>query len=113
VDGVGVLTIESSLSFGANGSYNWSFDPNSVQADEVRAAGVTIDANARFTALGRRGATLPIGTVFTAINNSSILPISGTFRNLAEGEVITANGNNFQASYEGGDGNDLTLTVVP
>lgn len=113
VDGVGVLTIESSLSFGANGSYNWSFDPNSVQADEARAAGVTIDANARFTALGRRGATLPIGTVFTAINNSSISPISGTFRNLAEGEVITANGNNLQASYEGGDGNDLTLTVVP
>jgi hypothetical protein len=23
------------------------------------------------------------------------------------------NGNNLQASYSGGDGNDLTLTVVP
>jgi hypothetical protein len=26
---------------------------------------------------------------------------------------VTVNGNNFQASYTGGDGNDLTLTVVP
>ena len=25
---------------------------------------------------------------------------------------MTINGNNFQANYEGGDGNDLTLTVV-
>ena len=53
------------------------------------------------------------GTVFTAISNTSANPISGTFSNLADGSVFTANGNNFEASYEGGDGNDLTLTVVP
>jgi hypothetical protein len=29
------------------------------------------------------------------------------------GALGTANGNTFQASSEGGDGNDLTLTVVP
>ena len=40
-------------------------------------------------------------------------PITGTFNNLGEGEIITVNGNNFQASYSGDDGNDLTLTVVP
>ena len=27
--------------------------------------------------------------------------------------ILTVNGNNLKASYEGGDGNDLTLTVVP
>ena len=36
-----------------------------------------------------------------------------TFSNLADGSTFTANGNTFQANYEGGDGNDLTLTVVP
>jgi hypothetical protein len=40
-------------------------------------------------------------------------PIAGTFANLPDGSIITIKGNNLRASYEGGDGNDLTLTVVP
>jgi hypothetical protein len=38
---------------------------------------------------------------------------SGTFSNLVDGSTFASNGNNFQVNYEGGDGNDLTLTVVP
>ena len=34
------------------------------------------------------------------------------FSNLADGGTIVAGSNTFQADYEGGDGNDLTLTVV-
>jgi hypothetical protein len=30
-----------------------------------------------------------------------------------DGGILTVNGNNLQASYTGGGGNDLTLTVVP
>ena len=33
--------------------------------------------------------------------------------NLPDGSTFTAGRNNYQASYEGGTGNDLTLTVVP
>lgn len=113
VSGVGVLTLQSTLSFAANSAYNWNFAPDSVEADEVTALGVTIAPGARFVAVGRRGTTLPLGTIFVAINNTSSLPIEGTFTNLADGAVLTVNGNNFQASYSGGDGNDLTLTVVP
>jgi hypothetical protein len=47
------------------------------------------------------------------ITNTSATAISGTFVTLPDGGVITFGGNNFQANYEGGDGNDLTLTVVP
>jgi hypothetical protein len=57
--------------------------------------------------------SLPPGTVFTVISNTSANPINGTFSNLADGAIINVNGNNLQASYSGGDGNDLTLTVVP
>jgi hypothetical protein len=53
------------------------------------------------------------GTVFTPISNAAATPIAGTFANLADGATITIGANTFQASYEGGDGNDLTLTVVP
>ena len=47
------------------------------------------------------------------ISNTSATPIAGTFSNLPDGAIVNVNGNNLQASYEGGDGNDLTLTVVP
>ena len=47
------------------------------------------------------------------INNIAATRIKGTFSNLADGSIITIGSNTFQVSYEGGDGNDLTLTVVP
>jgi hypothetical protein len=34
------------------------------------------------------------------------------FANVPNGSVITID-NNLKASYEGGDGNDLTFTVMP
>jgi hypothetical protein len=56
---------------------------------------------------------LQSGLAYTIISNTSANPISGTFSNLAEGAIVNVNGNNLQASYTGGDGNDLTLTVIP
>ena len=56
---------------------------------------------------------LPGGTVITPINNTAATAISGTFSNLPDGGTITVGSNTFQASCEGGDGNDVTLTVVP
>jgi FG-GAP-like repeat len=53
------------------------------------------------------------GTVFTIIDNQdNTFPIDGTFNGLAEGAIITANGKDYQISYVGGTGNDVTLTVV-
>jgi len=77
----------------------------------------TLLSNGDVLVAGGLGAgILPIGTAFTAIDNTSAAPISGTFANLADGSIINVGGiygNNYQVSYEGGDGNDLTLTVVP
>ena len=56
---------------------------------------------------------LTSGTVFTAIDNTATTASSGTFANLADGSILTLGRNKYQASYTGGDGNDLTLTVVP
>jgi hypothetical protein len=63
--------------------------------------------------IGTITGVLSQGFVLTLISNTSADPISGTFSNLADGSIVTIDGNNFQASYSGGDGNDLTLTVVP
>ena len=62
---------------------------------------------------GGIGSGLSLGAVITVISNTSATPISGTFSNLPDGSIITVGGKNCQVSYSGGDGNDLTLTVVP
>ena len=53
-----------------------------------------------------------VGTVFTIIDNQGSSAVTGTFNALVEGAVITANGKDYQISYVGGTGNDVTLTVV-
>ena len=55
--------------------------------------------------------TLTAGTVFTVINNTAATPIAGTFSNLADGSTLIVGSNTYKANYEGGTGNDLTLTV--
>ena len=84
-----------------------------MTADKVIANGVTINSAALFSLTDSGDTTLPVGTVLTVISNSGVPPVLGTFSNLPDGSTITAGNNTFQANYEGGDGNDLTLTVVP
>ncbi|MGI8956259.1 MAG: autotransporter-associated beta strand repeat-containing protein [Chthoniobacterales bacterium] len=109
------LTIQSSLTFQPQGGYNWSlrYKSRRSQSDSVIANGVTILSGATFTALPQVQGSLVTGTVFTVLSNTAATPIAGTFSNLADGGIIAVNGNNLQANYEGGDGNNLTLTVVP
>ena len=88
------------------GKSNWM--PTAGTELPCRAAGVrSLDSPIA------RGAVLALGTIFTAIDNTATTPIVGTFANLADGSTIIVGSNIFQADYEGGDGNDLALTVVP
>jgi autotransporter-associated beta strand protein len=109
------LTIQSALTFKADATYTYTFRAkrNRARTDKVIASGVTINSGATIALSGQTQGTLSQGLVLTLISNTSANPISGTFSNLPDGGIVTINGNNFQASYEGGDGNDLTLTVVP
>jgi autotransporter-associated beta strand protein len=109
----GTLTINSALTFNSLSTYQCVLNRSAPIAGQVIAPGVTIDSDVPFTFVDTGMGTLTVGTVFTVIDNTSANPIVGTFSNLADGSVFTSNGNNLQASYEGGDGNDLMLTVVP
>ncbi len=108
------LTSQSALTFNADATYTYTFRArgNRTRTDEVVAVGVTISGGATLVSRGTIQGTLPAGLVLTVINNTSATPINGTFSNLPDGAILTINGNKLQASYEGGDGNDLTLTVV-
>lgn len=108
----GPLTIQNTLTLEADATYKVTLDSRIPIADKVTALGVTAgSALILFNDLGT--AALPTGTIFTLLNNTSATPISGRFSNLADGAIVTVGSNKFQANYEGGDGNDLTLTVVP
>ena len=102
------LTIQGLLTFNADATYSFGLKSNKA---EVVANGVTIVSGAQFTMTGP-SRKLPAGKTATVISNSSATPISGAFANLPDGGTITSGPNTFRANYEGGDGNDLTLTVL-
>jgi autotransporter-associated beta strand protein len=105
---LGALTFQTSSTY----AYTFTLQGSTVRSDNVVANGVTITSDAIFSIPGTVLSVLPEGTVLTAISNTSGTPIAGTFANLTDGSTITVGTNTFQANYEGGDGNDLTLTVV-
>lgn len=109
----GTLTIKKTLTFDATGTYACELNSDSATADKVVAKGVTINSGALFSGSDLGATVLPAGTVFTVIDNTAATAISGTFSNLSDGSITTIGSNNYQVSYSGGDGNDLTLTVVP
>ncbi len=109
------LTILSALTCKADSTYTYTFRAKNQRAvaDEVVANGVTIQSGATFRLRGRAQGTLGQGLTLTVLSNTAATPIAGTFANLPDGAIVTVGSNHLQASYEGGDGNDLTLTVVP
>jgi autotransporter-associated beta strand protein len=107
------LTIAKRVTFRADGTFHFGYKSSNTTADKIVARGVTIESGAQFFFDPLDTGMLTIGTVLTAINNTAATPIAGTFANVPDGSVITIGNNTFQADYEGGNGNDLTLTVVP
>ena len=107
------LVIRHALTFKPDGTYICKVGENNVRGDQVQADQVTINTGAQFSLEPFSDQRLPDNTVFMVIDNVSLQPIDGTFANLADGLTITVGENNFLVNYEGGDGNDLTLTVVP
>ena len=103
------LTIQSLLAFQVGANYRAHLNTGTP---EVVANGVIIESGAQLL-LPSANRALPPGRVYTLISNTGATPIAGTFDNLPDGATITSGSNVLQASYEGGDGNDFTLTVLP
>ena len=110
---LGTLTVQGAVTFTGRAVFEVQLNSDRGHADRLSANGVTIGSNATLSASELGSSSWGSGTTFTVIENTSADPISGTFANLADDAIITIGSTDFQASYEGGDGNDLTLTVVP
>jgi len=108
-----VLRLKKTLTFKADSTYSYKLNTNNARGDQVAAKGVSIQSGAQFSFQPIGNRSLTVGSVFTIIGNTSASPITGTFTNLPDGSTFSSGSNNYQVSYEGGTGNDLTLTVVP
>jgi len=111
--GPATLHISGGVQFFSTGSLACKFYPSRGTSDSVNAGSATIDRGALFSFSNGGTGQIATGTVFTLVNNLGSSPIFGNFTNLRDGATVTSNGNKFLVDYEGGDGNDLTLTVVP
>lgn len=52
-----------------------------------------------------------MGVPFVIIQNDSSDPVIGTFAGLAEGALFKFSGRQWKITYQGGDGNDVMLTL--
>jgi hypothetical protein len=52
-----------------------------------------------------------VSSTFTLVNNQGFDPVSGIFLGLPEGAIVD-HGQSLRISYQGGDGNDVTLTAL-
>ncbi|MCI0682029.1 MAG: LamG domain-containing protein, partial [Gemmataceae bacterium] len=97
--GAGTLAIE----IGGTGESPPEFDRLIVNGTVTLAGTLTVSLINGFTPAE--------GAAFTIIDNDGSDPINGTFSGLAEGAIVTAGSQQFQISYQGGDGNDVVLTT--
>ncbi len=107
------LTCQGSAIFKSDSVYTYKLNTKKAKADQFTANGVTLESGAQFDLAIVANRKLTAGAGFTALNNTAATPINGTFANLPNGATLNAGGNTLKVSYHGGDGNDLTLTVIP
>lgn len=110
---IGTLAIDDRLTFDSTGILLYEIDTDLAIADKVVAKGVVfLNGGGFFSLVSRGNGTLPIGTVFRVIDNTSSAAINGEFSNLPDNATLTEGGNTYRVNYQAGSGNDMTLTVV-
>jgi hypothetical protein len=80
--------------------------------DQVAVTGTVTLGGASLKLRMAPGFAPPVGHVFTIVGNDGADAVIGAFAGLAEGAIITDKGFDLRLSYAGGDGNDVTLTVM-
>ena len=80
--------------------------------DQLISAGQPVLNNATLQLIVRPGFLAAPGTPMMLVENATGFSVSGTFAGLPEGKHFNASGRIFRISYQGGSGNDITLTAA-
>ncbi len=110
--GRATITVRKNVHFNADATYFTLVSQKPTGASKVAARGVRIESGAMINvAMAQGSSNLRAGVVYTVLENTSAAATVGTFGNLPDGGTIVVGNRTLQSNYEGGDGNDLTLTV--
>ncbi|GAB3045164.1 cellulose binding domain-containing protein [Spirosoma pulveris] len=108
---IGTFTSSAELLLSTGATYQLELNSSNSTMDKLVANGVSLNgANLVSSDLGN-GGSLPVGTSYVIIDNTSTNPVTGTFAELAEGSSMTIGSIRFQITYQGGTGNDVALLV--
>lgn len=97
------LDADADLNIEINGTTAGSEYDQIQVAGEIDLTGATLNISSSFTAAA--------GDQFLLIDNDDVDAVTGNFVGLAEGTLFSFNGNQVYITYQGGDGNDVVLTV--
>lgn len=101
-----------SVTFTAGSDFDVEVNGNvaGTSYDQLNVTGTVTLGGATLNATG----TIPsmTGQTIVIINNDDVDAVNGTFAGLAEGDTVFINGIGFKLSYQGGTGNDVTLTEL-
>ena len=112
----GQVTITGSLTLNGGDTLNMEIDgltagtlyDQLVVTGDVSLGSATLNLGASTIGVVPNGSTVELLNQFPSTD-----PIAGAFAGLANGAFITINTQTFKLFYNGGNGNDVTLTAVP
>lgn len=91
----------------------YQFEIGKDAADKIKVTGTVTLGNGTLEVSRYQKYVPKAGASYVIIDNDGSDAVSGTFKGLAEGATFkAADGSVYKVSYKGGDGNDVTLTVV-
>jgi len=109
----GILTT-GNLSFVSGSTYDFEVGglTAGTEYDQIKVVGTVNLGSGTLNAMLYNGFVPAVGQSYVIIDNDGSDAVVGTFAGLAEGNTVTVDGHHFKVSYVGGDGNDVTLTIV-
>jgi hypothetical protein len=112
----GILNVNGNLTFSANGNYAVKISgttPGANGHDQLNVTGTVTLNNARLAPVPFGTFRPAIGDSFVILRNDGTDPVNGTFLNAPENAIFGGALNTaFRITYQGGDGNDITITRV-
>ncbi len=111
----GILNINNSLTFTANGNYVCKIAGTTagIEYDQLNVTGTVSLGNARLFLLPFNNVRPVLGDSFVILKNDGTDATNGTFLTAPEGAILAGALNTaFKISYRGGDGNDVAVTSV-
>ncbi|MDR6562223.1 MULTISPECIES: cellulose binding domain-containing protein [unclassified Arcicella] len=105
---IGTFTTSALLALNSDATYKVDINNVAVSSDKVIVGNAQLN-QAKLVINNVVTGTIPLGSIFTILDNTGTSAIIGTFKDLPEMALVNVGGYNFRITYKGGTGNDIQL----